>query len=115
MMAQATGNLILLQTITQPAAALPVSSAVTFLLVITESGKPSALPQTTKAIVMAGAQNEFPEWSRSHEKPIDSVLGVGKINVFNSYKIITESEKSLTTSITIMDGFLLLEKEMHHG
>ena len=47
-----------------------------------------------KAIVMAGAQkNEFPEWSRSHEKPIDSVLGAGKINVFNSYKIITESEK----------------------
>ena len=73
-----------------------VSSAVTFLYGLSlNQGKPSACyPETMKAIVMAGAQkNEFPEWSRSHEKPIDSVLGAGKINVFNSYKIITESEK----------------------
>ena len=73
-----------------------VSSAVAFLYGLSlNQGKPSACyPETMKAIIMAGAQkNEFPEWNRSLEKPIDSVFGAGKINVFNSYKIITESEK----------------------
>ena len=35
----------------------------------------------------------FPNGADHMRNPIDSVLGAGKINVFNSYKIITESEK----------------------
>ena len=76
-----------------------ISSAIAFLNgIATHQEKPSAcFPETMKAIIMAGAEKKIlPNCTRSVNKPIDPVYGAGKINVYNSYKIITESQKLST-------------------
>ena len=48
-----------------------------------------------KAIIMAGAEKDkLNDWTRSSTKPIDQVYGAGKINVNNSYKILTKGDQS---------------------
>jgi len=44
---------------------------------------------TMRAIILAGAtKQEFPGWSRTDIRPLDTVYGAGELNVYNSYKII---------------------------
>ena len=74
-----------------------VSSAVSLLYGISSNlGIPNAcLPETMKAIIMAGAEkDQLNNWTRSSTKPIDQVYGAGKINVNNSYKILTKGDQS---------------------
>lgn len=74
-----------------------VSSAISLLYGISSNlGMPNAcFPETMKAIIMAGAEkNQLKDWTRSSTKPIDQVYGAGKINVNNSYKILTKGDQS---------------------
>ena len=74
-----------------------VSSAISLLYGISSNlGMPNAcFPETMKAIIMAGAEkNQLKDWTRSSTKPIDQVYGAGKIDVHNSYKILTKGDQS---------------------
>ena len=74
-----------------------VSSAISLLYGISSNlGMPNAcFPETMKAIIMAGAEKDkLNDWTRSSTKPIDQVYGAGKINVNNSYKILTKGDQS---------------------
>ncbi|MFL2484004.1 MAG: hypothetical protein ACJ0KA_06665 [Verrucomicrobiales bacterium] len=74
-----------------------VSSAISLLYGISSNlGMPNAcFPETMKAIIMAGAEkDQLNDWTRSSTKPIDQVYGAGKINVNNSYKILTKGDQS---------------------
>jgi hypothetical protein len=72
-----------------------VSSAVSLLHERANNlGTPDAArSETMKAIVLAGAtKDEFPNWSRTTTRPLDSRFGAGELNVFNSYMIMNGGE-----------------------
>ncbi|SHJ78414.1 hypothetical protein SAMN02745181_2603 [Rubritalea squalenifaciens DSM 18772] len=52
-------------------------------------------PDTIKACLLAGAtKDEFPNWSQTEARPLDSTFGAGELNIYNSYRIIEEAESS---------------------
>ncbi len=56
-------------------------------------------PDTIKACLLAGAtKEEFPAWTQTSLKPLDTTFGVGELNVFHSYRIIEKEESSQGTS-----------------
>ena len=76
-------------------AAPAISSAATLLYEkATQSGNSDAShADTIKASLLAGAtKDEFPGWSQTSTKPLDTIFGVGELNVFHSYRIIEKPE-----------------------
>jgi len=74
-----------------------VSSAASLLYAKANlSGNANAThPDSTKACLMAGATKaEFPNWSQTLAKPLDTTYGAGELNVFHSYRIIEQAESS---------------------
>ena len=74
-----------------------VSSAASLLIAKAEtSGNADAKhPDTIKACLLAGAtKGEFPSWSQTSAKPLDTTYGVGELNIFYSYRIIEKAESS---------------------
>lgn len=72
-----------------------VSSAATLLYEkATQSGNSDAShADTIKASLLAGAtKDEFPIWSQTSAKPLDTTFGVGELNIFHSYRIIEKAE-----------------------
>ncbi len=62
-------------------------------------------PQVIKAILMAGATKEpFPGWERSDELPLDEVFGAGRVNVYNSYRILTGGEHGPEPEAVVADS-----------
>ena len=56
-------------------------------------------PETIKAALLTGAtKEEFPTWSQSSTAPLDTTFGAGEVNIFNSYRII-EQTNSATGSV----------------
>jgi hypothetical protein len=54
---------------------------------------------THKAVLLAGATKEpFPNWSRTPTRPIDAIFGVGQLNVWTSYTILTGGEQTPSSS-----------------
>ncbi len=50
-------------------------------------------PEVIKSILMAGADKApFSNWERSDELPMDEVFGAGRLNIYNSYRILTGGE-----------------------
>ncbi|RYD32804.1 MAG: hypothetical protein EOP86_14835, partial [Verrucomicrobiaceae bacterium] len=72
-----------------------VSSAGAFLRQTAETQGPNArLPQTLKAILLAGAtKEEFPGWTRTPEKPLDPVYGAGELHLGHSWHILAGGEQ----------------------
>lgn len=55
----------------------------------------STLPDTIKACLLAGATKaEFPGWSQSTSQPLDTIFGVGELNIFHSYRILEQAESA---------------------
>ncbi len=53
-----------------------------------------------KSILMAGAtKDEFPGWSRTTTRPLDTVFGAGEMNLYNSYKILEAGETDGSLSV----------------
>jgi hypothetical protein len=74
-----------------------VSSAASLLYAKANlSGNANAThPDTIKACLMAGAtKEEFPNWSQTLAKPLDTTYGAGELNIFHSYRIIEQTEAS---------------------
>ena len=77
-----------------------ISSAATLLYEkATQSDNSNAShADTIKACLLAGAtKDEFPSWSQTTSKPLDTTFGTGELNVFHSYRIIEKSESPLGT------------------
>ena len=59
-------------------------------------------PVTMKAILMAGAtKNQFPSWSRTTTRPLDTIYGAGQVNVYNSQHILAAGQQPASTSATV--------------
>lgn len=55
--------------------------------------------QVIKSLLFAGAtKEEFPAWSKTNTRPIDSVYGFGELNIHNSYKIQAAGQFAATKS-----------------
>jgi hypothetical protein len=55
--------------------------------------------EVIKASLLAGAtKDEFPGWSRTTTRPLDSRFGAGELNIYNSYFITSGGEFDGTTS-----------------
>ncbi len=55
-----------------------------------------------KAILLAGAtKSQFPGWSRTTTRPIDSVFGAGQVNAYRSYRILTTTEQAPSNSVLV--------------
>ncbi len=51
-------------------------------------------PEVIKSILMAGATKEpFPGWERSETLPVDEIFGAGRLNIYNSYRILIGGEQ----------------------
>jgi len=77
-----------------------VSSAATLLFDKAKlaSNSNATHADTIKACLLAGAtKTEFPNWSQTSAKPLDTTFGAGELNVFHSYRIIEKSESALGT------------------
>jgi hypothetical protein len=62
----------------------------------------AAKPVTMKAILMAGAtKSQFPSWSRTSARPLDSIYGAGQLNVYNSYHIRAAGPQAASNSATV--------------
>ncbi len=58
-----------------------------------------AEPESVKAILLAGAtKEEFPDWDRTHTRPLDDVYGAGELNIQNSYHILDRGEQTPSSS-----------------
>ena len=73
-----------------------VSSAGALLRQAANSqGGNAVLPETLKAILLAGAtKEEFPGWSRTPTAPLDPVFGAGELQIRNSWHILTGLQQS---------------------
>jgi hypothetical protein len=82
---------------------VPVVSAAAALLLEKAKGN-SALsnavnPECIKAILLAGAtKDEFPGWSRTPSRPLDTIYGAGELNVYNSYHVLVAGEQTPSAS-----------------
>jgi len=69
-----------------------VGSAAAVLLETAGSTPTPALAQNSEVIksaLLAGAtKSEFPDWDRTHTRPLDDVYGAGELNVYRSYRIV---------------------------
>lgn len=76
--------------------ATPVVSSAAALLhagAIANSMADARNSESIKAMIMAGAtKSEFPSWSNSTTRPLDTIYGAGELNVYNSYKILLGGE-----------------------
>ncbi len=62
-------------------------------------------PEVIKSILMAGATKEpFPGWERSDTLPMDEVFGAGRVNFYNSYRILTGGEQPPETNGFVADS-----------
>ncbi len=79
--------------------ATPIVASTAAML--SEVAPPEATkPVTMKAILMAGAtKSQFPAWSRTTTRPIDSVYGAGQVNVYNSHRILAEGRQTASASL----------------
>ena len=62
----------------------------------------SRAPQARKGsrpLLLAGAtKREFPAWDRTASRPLDEVYGAGDLNIYNSYRILTEGEQDASNT-----------------
>lgn len=90
--------------------ATPVVSSTAALLhsaAISNSMTNARNSEVTKAIIMAGAtKTEFPGWSNTTTRPLDTVFGAGEVNVYNSYKILLGGEQAGSSTEPIMTSSL---------
>ena len=57
---------------------------------------------TLKALLLAGAtKHQFPTWSRTTTQPLDSRLGAGQVNVYNSYHALAAGQQAASTSVSV--------------
>lgn len=72
-----------------------VSSAAVLLREKADTLTPNArLPQTLKAVLLAGATKEkFPAWTRSVTAPLDARYGAGELNVYHGWHILAGGEQ----------------------
>jgi hypothetical protein len=62
----------------------------------------AALPVTMKAILMAGAtKSQFPAWSRTTTRPLDTIYGAGQVNVYSSYRILAAGQQAASASVAV--------------
>lgn len=74
---------------------IPVVSAACILLLQKAEETPALNAATRtvviKSLIMAGARKEpFAGWSNTTTAPIDSIFGAGQLNIYNSFKILTD-------------------------
>lgn len=90
--------------------ATPVVSSAAALLhsaAVANSMTDARNSETMKAIIMAGAtKTEFPGWSNTTTRPLDTVFGAGELNIYNSYKILLGGEQAGSTTQPIMASSL---------
>lgn len=69
--------------------ATPVVASVASMLVDAAGANADAIHvETLKATLLAGAtKDEFSDWDRTTERPIDERFGAGEVNAYNSFKI----------------------------
>jgi len=94
-------------------------SGVAALMHEVVSGTPASRSEPMRAIILAGAtKSEFTDfidpdtglvdpWNRTQSQPLDSILGAGEVNVFNSY-LITQGGQfagSTTSTPTPVDSY----------
>lgn len=81
--------------------ATPTVSAVGALLrenAPVNARKPVAL----KALLLAGAtKGEFPGWSRTTTRPIDTIYGAGQVNAYRSHHILAAGQNSASASVSV--------------
>jgi len=60
-------------------------------------------PQTIKALLMAGAtKTEFgTNWDRTAWRPLDERFGAGELNIYNSWKILTNGEQNASATSVV--------------
>ncbi len=84
-------------------AATALTSSVLAVLhdkAITEGNIDARNSEVIKAAVLAGAtKREFPDWSRTTTRPLDSQFGAGELNLYNSYQIIEAGEFDGQTTV----------------
>lgn len=89
----------------------PVVAGAAAMLLEVVDGNPALVeagrPQTLKAILMAGAtKDEFPNWTRTHGRPLDKTFGSGELNVYNSYHVLTSGRQpNSTTNVVGVKGW----------
>ena len=55
-----------------------------------------------KSILLAGAtKHQFPAWSRTLTRPIDSVFGAGQLNAYRSYRILNAGQQTASTTTSV--------------
>ncbi len=55
-----------------------------------------------KSILLAGAtKSQFPSWSRTLTRPIDSVYGAGQLNAYRSYRILNAGQQAASTTVSV--------------
>jgi len=66
--------------------AVPIVSGVAAVLHQSGKGSDATRSEVMKAIILAGAtKNEFKDWNRTVEQPLDQIYGAGEVNIYNSY------------------------------
>ena len=89
---------IVVPTNTTSWATAMVSSAAA-MLHETGAGTNAVRTEPLKAILLAGAtKGEFPNWSRTSTRPLDTRFGAGELNIHNSHRIMTAGEMNGSTS-----------------
>lgn len=90
--------------------ATPVVSSAAALLhsaAVANSMTDARNSETMKAIIMAGAtKTEFPGWSNTTTRPLDTVFGAGELNIYNSYKILLGGEQAGSSTEPVMTSSL---------
>lgn len=90
--------------------ATPVVSSAAALLhsaAVANSMTDARNSETMKAIIMAGAtKTEFPGWSNTTTRPLDSVFGAGELNIYNSYKILLGGEQAGSSTEPVLASSL---------
>ncbi len=76
-----------------------VSSAVGFMREAA-AGTHADNNEQIKSLILGGATKvEFADWDRSDDRPLDTVFGVGELNLYNSYKMLAAGETDGQTMI----------------
>ena len=55
-----------------------------------------------KSMLLAGAtKTQFPGWSRTTTRPIDTIYGAGQLNVYRSYHILNAGQQAASTTVSV--------------
>jgi hypothetical protein len=86
--------------------AAPIVAAAATLLVQVAGADPLASdPRTVKAVLMAGATKDEPEfagtWSRTQTQPLDPRFGAGELNIDASHRILTAGRQPASPTATV--------------